>query len=77
MERHIKKLSNSISSVTKQKVRNVSKHDAIKLRLALLDYRAELGTRNKECSLLKGLDITTGFSRSLIEDIAQSSLHGI
>ena len=72
MERHIKNLSSSISFVTKQKVHNVSKHDAIKLRLALLDYRAELGTRTKECSLLTGLDITTGFSRSLIEDIVNN-----
>lgn len=67
-----KKLSSSISSVTKDKVHNVSKHDAIKLRLALFDYRAELGTRTKECSLLTGLDITTGFSRSLIEDTVNS-----
>ena len=52
MVRHIKKLSNSNCSVTKQKVCNVLKHDGIKLRLALLDYRAELGTQNKECSLL-------------------------
>ena len=72
MKRHIKNLSSSISSVTKQKVFNVSKHDAIKLRLALLDYRAEPGTRTKEFSLLTGIDITTGFSRSLVEDIVNN-----
>ena len=37
-----------------------------------MDYRAELGTQTKECSLLTGPDITTGFSRSLIEDIVNN-----
>ena len=77
MERHIKNVSSSISSVTRQKVHNVSKHEAIKPRLALLDCRAEVGTQNKECSLLTGLDIKTGFSRSLIEDIVNNLPYSI
>ena len=72
-----KNLSSSISSVTRQKVHNVSKHEAIKPRLALLDCRAEVGTQNKECSLLTGLDIKTGFSRSLIEDIVNNLPYSI
>ena len=72
-----KNVSSSISSVTRQKVHNVSKHDAINLRLALLDYMAEVGTQTKECSLLTGLDIKTGFSRSLVEDIVNNLPYSI
>ena len=37
-----------------------------------MDYWAEVGTQTKECSLLTGLDIKTGLSRSLIEDIVNN-----
>lgn len=37
-----------------------------------MDYRAEPGTTDKECTLLTGVDIATGFSRCLIEDVANN-----
>lgn len=70
MEKHLSNLNSSICSVTKKKIHNISKHNAAKVRGALLDYRAEHATVSdmKECTgnLLTGLDIATGFSTSLV-----------
>ncbi len=71
IETHLQQSSDSKKkgAPTDAKLPEISRKARQKIRSNLLEYRAELGSSVPHEKLLTGLDLATGFSRALIEDI--------